>query len=407
MQINNEIYPINEIPVDANEFGNKLSGLKKIETLLYTYARQYHLDLEVPKTFAIPLSFHEKYKENGAVSESLVTKAMSCVAACGGNVAVRSSADCEDSDDKSYSGIFKSVLHVKTRQQMRQALNTVYDSAKAEPTARMGIIIQQMIEEPQIAGVAYSETYFQRPFIVLNYTEGKVADNLISKGGDDGKLFAVCKFVDNYCEGGDRLSLWNLHSRLVDYGYIDNSRESIKKADNEERMGKYKTQFILSCLVSGLEKHLGYPLDVEFAVSKNGKINILQQRPYIFPNFIEKQIDANTFTCYSPKHPVISGMVRENEDGDGDIVIERDEDEYTRIFTSKSYYDSCLFYANICAHPLEVLVDKCYTHYGNMEREALDFSQMVSDANIDVKPGDNVAINLTTGKINVQSEGER
>ena len=269
MQINNEIYPINEIPVDANEFGNKLSGLKKIETLLYTYARQYHLDLEVPKTFAIPLSFHEKYKENGAVSESLVTKAMSCVAACGGNVAVRSSADCEDSDDKSYSGVFKSVLHVKTRQQMRQALNTIYDSAKAEPTARMGIIIQQMIEEPQIAGVAYSETYNQRPFIILNYTEGKVADNLISKGGDEGKLFAVCKFVDNPSGGGDRLSLWNLHSRLVEYGYIDNSRGSIKIADDEERMGKYKTQFILSCLVSGLEKHLGYPLDVEFAVSKN------------------------------------------------------------------------------------------------------------------------------------------
>ena len=42
-----------------------------------------------------------------------------------------------------------------------------------------------------------------------------------------------------------------------------------------------------------------------------------------------------------------------------------------------------------------------------MQRETVDFSYMVSDANIDMKPGDKVVINLKTGKIKALSEGER
>lgn len=395
----------------ADEFGGKCNGLKQLESLLNVYRSRYNLNLDIPKTFAIPLSVHEEYKKEGKVPESLVKEAMSYVAALGGNVAVRSSADCEDSDTQSYSGKFKSVLHVKTRQQMRDALEKVYASAEAVPDARMGILIQEMIEQPQIAGVAYSETFFEEPWIVLNYTEGKPADKLITNGGDEGKLFAVCKYVKGACYT-QRLSLSNMWNRDSEYGYLVYPDNKVHRADIDERLGKYKNQFILTALASGLEKHLGYPLDMEFAVSKNGKINILQQRPYLFPHFEHNHISENCFTDYNPQAPIATGTVEDKKclTAVNNIVVQRDDyDKSSAIYTGKSYQDLLAFAGhndNIFGGMCGKGINQFYTHQGNLSREGLDFSVVITREPVDAVLGDKMTVNFKNGQFTVYPRRE-
>ena len=187
---------INLVDVDvenADVGGGKFEGIVRLNHLIKKYNEKYESSFKVPETFCIPVIEYNKYKKNGGVSNELLNEAMMVVAKCGGNVAVRSSADIEDGKAKSYSGLFETVLNVKTKKEMKDALNKVYKSAENVEGARMGIIIQPMINEPNLAGVIYSETWYGDPFVVMNYVENRLADDLVSRGENGGKLFAVSK----------------------------------------------------------------------------------------------------------------------------------------------------------------------------------------------------------------------
>ena len=400
MNTDSDILSLNETCLeDAYLGGSKFAGLVKAKKYIDTYRRRYHIDVDIPKTYAIPLSFHEQYKSSRTVSEDLVTQAMHCVAALGGNVAVRSSADIEDQSTDSCSGVFESVLNVKTREQMRNALNKVYTSAKTRPEAQMGIIIQQMIDEPLMAGVAYSETWYREPFVILNYTQGKTADKLIAHGGSEGKLFAVCKLIETRYSDGDDLSLRFLNQSDIRISFIPSIRSSRLLVSSEDDLKKYNKQFMLAAIVCGLERRLGYPIDMEFAFSKDGALHILQQRPYVFPEFRHQYINNEIETNYCPSHPIIAGKIsRLSSSQDNDLILE-DTDNGVIIYTKQSYKDIYSFTTGRSDGPLGAQ----YTHYGNMMREHLDFSCFIawksSQNNFsNIKEGDYLRINLMTGK---------
>ena len=260
---------------------------------------------------------------------------------------------------------------------MRKALEKVYASAKNVEGARMGIIIQQMIDEPLLAGVVYSETWYGDPFVVLNYVENKLADNLVSRGGDSGKLFAVGKILTDENHNMIRFNLKTLDDLSYNMMFYKNIRvNSPEKVTNDDRE-EYKKQFLLTAIAMQLEQDLGYPVDMEFAISKKGEVNVLQQRPYVLPKFYEKRIDGKTTTYFSLDKNIIEGRVKfitgfrpECIDAEGEVNIWK-KDESVRIFTKQSVGKRIAFMGFREHTPFGVE----YNHCGNMQRENLIFQR--------------------------------
>lgn len=390
--------------------GGKFYGLVQIAALTEEWAQKYGLNIEIPKTYVIPTnSVSQKDIENKTIPEEILNTAMYALAACGGNVAVRSSANIEDKGGKTYSGAFKSVLSVKNKTQMYNALNKVYSSLynkqvladMPKEELAMGIIIQPMIQKPLAAGVIYSETFNSDPFIVFNYVQGKTADKLVTKGDSGGELLAVGKAaIDKETGEPTLLNLENLRSPKHDLFYMPLHSKSPQKV-TPEIFEQNRLFFELSALINSIEEKLGHPIDMEFAISQNGKINILQQRPYIKPQFISKKLSPVSMSHFNPQRPVIEGNVsilnpETNKQKLNDIIIKR-EQGITSVYTKKSFEliswgphrESTPFYTNL------------YNHYGNMERESLDYSVFVGISNDKlnrIKDGDYFKMNLENGE---------
>ncbi|MBQ8750978.1 MAG: hypothetical protein IJZ30_05025 [Alphaproteobacteria bacterium] len=401
-----KIINIEDVSVEnKNIGGGKFAGLVELRTLVDKYNKEFGLRINVPKSFCIPVKFFDEYEKSGKVSEELVNEAMCCLVGLGGNVAVRSSCDVEDKGGKTYSGEFETVLNVKNKKEMRDALEQVYASAKRIEGAKMGIIIQPMIEKPLMAGVVYSETWYSDPFVVLNYVENKLANELVSRGGSDGKLFAVGKILTDEKHDMIRLNLKTLDDlryNMVFYRNVSvNSPEKVTDIDRNE----YKRQFFMASLAMQLEQDLGYPIDMEFAISQKGEINILQQRPYILPKMFERKIDANITTYFSLDKYIIEGKVGFVKDirefgckKDYEVNIWK-KDESVRIFTNQSIGNRIAFMGFRDSSPFAVE----YNHCGNMKRENLDFREMEIFGRVKdfehIKEGDYIKINLITGEM--------
>ena len=73
-----------------------------------------------------------------------------------------------------------------------------------------------------------------------------------------------------------------------------NSPEKVTDIDRNE----YKRQFFMASLAMQLEQDLGYPIDMEFAISQKGEINILQQEKILLKThrnnyyYLDMQKDA-------------------------------------------------------------------------------------------------------------------
>ena len=285
--------------------GGKFAGLYQLNMLIQKYNAQYKTNFVVPATFVIPVTKFNDYKKYGYVPEELINAAMFYTDKLGGNIAVRSSADIEDKKGKTYSGQFESVLNVKTRNQMATALNTVYKSAIKVPNAKMGIILQSMVPMPKMSGVAYSETWYGAPFVVLNYTENDYADKILS-GHTSSYCFATSKLVLDKENNIHKLNLSQINNPEYNVMFYEHNR--VKSATKENRE-QYKNHFLISALCSQLEQDLGCPIDMEFVVSNDGTINIVQQRPYCLPEFYILKIDEHTTSVFSPEKTIIGGNV--------------------------------------------------------------------------------------------------
>lgn len=409
------IVGLDEVEADkAHISGGKFAGLVALKPLIEKYNAEYGLKLAIPQTFAITLDAFERYNlEYDSVPDELVNQAMQCAVKLGGNVAVRSSADVEDKGGKTYSGQFDSVLNVKNKAQMRDALNQVYASAKTVENAKMGIILQSMIDMPQMAGVAYSESWYGDPFVVINYVENELADELVAHGGNNGHLFAVSKPLFDKEHKMVRLNLATLDNpeyKMFFYKniHIDSPEEATAK-DRED----YRNQFIIAALAMQLEQDLGHQVDMEFAISADGKINILQQRPYLLPRFYKRTIDSNTTTYFSFEKPFIDGyvgFVNVNHPWGAkekyDINIWKTK-EAVHIYTKDSVGVRRAFMGFRESSPFAA----DYSHCGNMEREQLDFSEMETWGRSKdfehIKEGDYMWVNLLTGEFNVHPKEKK
>jgi pyruvate,water dikinase len=148
----------------------------------------------IPETFVCPWRTHTLYLADPSAARRSVEAALAPVIRPATLYAVRSSADVEDETAHSFAGQFTTVLRTQGLQAVVDAVQTVWDAARAPgveayrrgraaPPVRMAVIVQEMIE-PVVAGLAFS----RHPLtgmdeVVVEATRGS-AETLAS-GGDD------------------------------------------------------------------------------------------------------------------------------------------------------------------------------------------------------------------------------
>ncbi len=404
----------NVSPQYARTAGGKFAGLVTLKPLIDKYVAKYHVPLAIPETYGIKIDTPRARAFDAA---------MRAMDACGGNVAVRSSADIEDASGKTYSGAFESVLNVDNKDKMRDALDVVYASAKNVPGAKMGVVIQQMVSHPDMAGVLYSQDFNGDPMTVINYTIGRPAD-LLLVNRDKGDLTKISKYVSE----SDSCSLrpFRFHDiqstnneETVHTMYEDAcslvALACIKKYVELEKI------FNLAALGNHLEFDLGYPVDVEFAIGKNRVTNVLQQRPYIInPNYVVKRADNGDWIGYNVQSPIIRGPVKtvDNIKTGKDLAYAKEHGELSgKILLARSKgWDSFAILTYYKDLKSVLNIDTCYRlqhelygHYGNEWRERgtpfLSTQRAADFAN--VNDGDIMEIDMRTAQFKIIQQKTR
>ncbi|MFN2236781.1 MAG: PEP/pyruvate-binding domain-containing protein [Anaerolineales bacterium] len=144
-----------KIPTDI---GNKADNLRLLSKM----------GMNIPKTYAISWDAYQRYLQDDAKLVEELSLELSQILDPDTFYAVRSSANIEDSVDRSFAGQFKSVLNVRGVDEVFQAIWSVWGTARSDQVISylekhgvvaddlaMGVIIQHMVE-PVFAGVSLS-----------------------------------------------------------------------------------------------------------------------------------------------------------------------------------------------------------------------------------------------------------
>ena len=425
------LFDINEIA--QNHTLKKLAGGKACglaQSLDFAEELQeFGIDVSVPKTFVLSNECYQEYLKENRVPNRTLVAAVKAMHAAGGTVAVRSSADIEDGSDKSYSGEFESVLNVSTVEEMRQALQTVYQSAENitlenGKMPKMSILIQQMISNPDYAGVAYSQDFDGDPFVVVNRTKGKTAEKLV-QAEEEGEIIKISKYIRKDAFGDKGIGVltpeayanfnpsYHFVSLRIKYKGEQIQCWVYKKAV-DERFGKEVLPLVAA--INHLESKQGHSIDMEFA-TKDGRIYILQQRPYLMKqNFVVRTLPNGDIVGYNTDFPIIySEMIDFNSP-----VFEQKYNKEANMFDLSGYiYCSTpcapsrnewvlnakhfAYYGDLKA---DLIVDNygymhaaLYGHHGNMLRENGQpfWISAKGDALQGIKAGEKVKIDLSQG----------
>jgi len=200
------------------------------------------------------------------IREELLARASELLAR--GPVVVRSSAIGEDSAGHSLAGQLDSILHVSTAAALEQAVLDCWASYWSERAisycgrtgiarAGMGVIVQQQVDA-RAAGVLFTEA--GNGTMLVEYTAG-LGDALVSGAIDPGRLSMSrdTRAVRHLTHAGGDPDVEE--SMLLDGGVI----EALFDAG------------------SALERELGAPQDIEWAVDGNATLFIVQSRPITAP----------------------------------------------------------------------------------------------------------------------------
>ncbi|MDR1149738.1 MAG: hypothetical protein LBK66_14025 [Spirochaetaceae bacterium] len=163
-----------------------------------------------------------------------------------GFIAVRSSAKNEDSQSKSNAGAFLSVLNVglKDTGAVNNAIKTVFDSYD-DADDENEVFIQPMLQNVKLAGVAFScDISTLAPYYVINYDESGKTNTITGGMTDRAKTYIQYKHCEHKCRDQD----------------INNVIKAVAELEI-----LFENRFI----------------DIEFAVTQDADIYILQVRPVI------------------------------------------------------------------------------------------------------------------------------
>lgn len=215
-------------------------------------------------------------------------------------LAVRSSAIGEDSAAHSFAGQLDTLLNVRGEQALSMAITNVwaslwtprclhYQQLRGIQLDSMGVILQTQVDARH-AGVLFTrapaEMHAGQPTIIIEYCNG-LGDGLVSGEVDPGRILIAL-------HGGD----------VISHTAGEDTRTRLADSDIDA----------LTTQAMQLEQHFGYPLDIEWAIDKAGKLWILQARPITATANSSRQItwtNANIAENFpEPVSPFLYSIVR-------------------------------------------------------------------------------------------------
>lgn len=237
----------------AKKTGGKAAGLIALENLANT---------NIPPFISIPADA-QKSDIDKAVIAFLISLPPEA------KIAVRSSALSEDSKTASFAGAFSTQLNLPPDNKtisdaavdiMKQGNRKLAEIFNRKAQKETGVVIQQMVDAPDFAGVCLSHpaNTQEDAYLLVNYRRG-LGDKLVS-GEDNGETVRILR-----------------HADLSDTLAIEAS-------------------FLpaLVRIMHDIERHMGnQAMDVEFAV-KNGTVHILQARPLVGGKLCVADVEART-----------------------------------------------------------------------------------------------------------------
>jgi phosphohistidine swiveling domain-containing protein len=138
--------------------GNKAKNLRRLSE------NKFH----IPHTYVIPWEAYERYENDDQSLIEELRLALKHLFSDGLTYAVRSSANIEDTEERSYAGQFRTVLNVSNIEQALEAIQSVWSqvnvpsvdqyrekTAHQQESPQMAVIIQEMVT-PLVSGVAFS-----------------------------------------------------------------------------------------------------------------------------------------------------------------------------------------------------------------------------------------------------------
>lgn len=181
------ISKLEEVIKQGRIFGNKARNLSIL----------LNREILIPNGIAVSYEHHLDYLESGSFHDDFEKELYQKIGSSSDLFAVRSSADVEDSGQRSYAGQFKTILDV-SRDRVIEAIKTVYDSginfnsSYSSNSIQMGILVQDMINA-QISGVLFTYDLINKnsDSIMLELSRGK-CENIVS-GRTNPSLYIVNK----------------------------------------------------------------------------------------------------------------------------------------------------------------------------------------------------------------------
>jgi rifampicin phosphotransferase len=194
-----------------------------------------------------------------------------------GNVAVRSSGIGEDGQSQSWAGQFATLLHVQ-RDGLFDAIHMCLDSANAARVQSYGnaqalaVLVQHMVHS-QTAGVAFS----------CNPINGNRDEIMIEAVYGLGELLVQGTVTpDNYLltRTGQLIEQDIAHKpHLLTYEHGATIAVAVDPARQNEPTVNTRQLRAIARMVTSIESHYGYPVDVEWAFDQAGILHLLQARP--------------------------------------------------------------------------------------------------------------------------------
>jgi len=200
-------------------------------------------------------------------------------------VAVRSSATAEDSSQASWAGELESFLNTTKKNllgRVKQCWSSLFtpraifyrhEKKLHKAKVSVAVVVQQMVQS-EISGIA---------FTVHPVTKDK-NQMIIEAGWGLGEAIVSGQITpDSYVVGKKQLDLRDINVAAQDRALFSkagggNSWHNLPKAQGgkQKLTGRQIIQLAKICL--GIEKHYGFPCDIEWAYQK-GKFYITQSRP--------------------------------------------------------------------------------------------------------------------------------
>jgi len=268
------------------------------------------------------------------------------------DVAVRSSAVCEDSPDASFAGQFETYLNITGKEALLDAIKECYASSFgdrviayreekgfAHLTFALSVCIQKMVRSDLAsAGIMFTvdtETGFEN-VVLINSVYG--LGEMVVQGSVTPDEFYVYKPTFTHKKSAkksfDAIIIKNLGSKNKKYVYGRKGgieEESVERVDALKFSITDKEVLLLAKWGCIIEDYYGAPQDIEWAKDgQTGELFIVQSRPETIYAGVKRGI-YKEYNIKTDKVPILTGIAVGEKVGKGKVQIIEDVSDITNF----------------------------------------------------------------------------